>query len=128
MPDFSLLNPDMGAMPPAGNSAGGGFVSTPPAMPEPQSSIMPGAAEFQIWPLQDADAVLGRDRASEIACDAVHQLRDLVVFVGRRRVLCADMQIAITGMAEHNGVGIPVNRLHALVDGGGAAVTPGRDP
>lgn len=50
MPDFSLLNPDMGAMPPAGNSAGGGFVSTPPATPEPQSSIMPGAAEFQMIP------------------------------------------------------------------------------
>ena len=40
--------------------------------------LLRGAAELQIRPLEQADAVLGRDRAGEIAGDAVDELGDFL--------------------------------------------------
>src|SRR5690348_2094446 len=75
-----------------------------------------GAAEPQVGALEQADAVLGRDRAGEIAGDAVDEFGDLLGAVLRRRVSGIDVQIAVAGMAEHDRIGILVDLLQRLVE------------
>ena len=79
---------------------------------------------FEIGPLQDADAVLGRDRTAEFAGEVIDQFLELVALVGRMLVIDARMQIAVADVAHHDGECPRIDRLDAGIERIGVGLHP----